>query len=136
VGEVHPDVAAAYGLRQRVGYLTLSVDALLAQPRLTNQAREVSRFPASDMDLAFVVAEAVPAGAVAATLREAGGDLLESLSLFDVYRGGQLPAGQRSLAFRLRFRALDRTLDDAELAGARRRAIDAVVAAHGAELRS
>jgi phenylalanyl-tRNA synthetase beta chain len=136
VGEVHPDVATAYGLRQRVGYLTLSVDALLAQPRRPDQAREVSRFPASDMDLAFVVAEPVPAGAVAATLREAGGDLLESVWLFDVYRGGQLTARQRSLAFRLRFRALDRTLDDAELAGARRRAISAVVGAHGAELRS
>jgi phenylalanyl-tRNA synthetase beta chain len=136
VGEVHPDVASAYGLRQRVGYLTLSVDALLAQPRRPDQAREVSRFPASDMDLAFAVAETVPAGAVAATLREAGGDLLEWVWLFDVFRGGRLAAGQRSLAFRLRFRALDRTLDDTELAAARRRAIDAVVAAHSAELRS
>jgi phenylalanyl-tRNA synthetase beta chain len=136
VGEVHPDVAAAYGLRQRVGHLTLSVDALLAQPRRPNQAREVSRFPASDMDLAFVVAETVPAGTVAATLREAGGDLLESVWLFDVYRGGRLAVGQRSLAFRLRFRALNRTLDDTELAAARRRAIDAVVSAYGAELRS
>jgi phenylalanyl-tRNA synthetase beta chain len=112
------------------------VDALLAQPRRPDQAREVSRFPASDMDLAFVVAETLPASAVAATLRDAGGDLLESVWLFDVYRGGQLAAGQRSLAFRLRLRALDRTLDDPELASTRRRVIDAVVTVHGAELRS
>ncbi len=136
VGEVHPDVAAAYGLRHRVGYLTLDVDALLAQPRRALQARDVSRFPASDMDLAFVVADTVPAAAVGATLRRASGDLLESVALFDVYRDERLGAGRRSLAFRLRFRALDHTLEETELAAARQRAIEAVEAAHGGELRS
>ena len=57
----------------------------------------------------------------------AGGDLLERVWLFDVYRSAQLGPGRRSLAFRLRFRALDRTLDDTELAAVRQRAIDAVV---------
>jgi phenylalanyl-tRNA synthetase beta chain len=143
VGEVDPDVVEAYGLRQRVGYLTVSVDALLSEPRRTRQAPDVSRFPASDMDLAFLVPVSVPAAAVRATLRATGGDLLESVWLFDVYRGGQPDAGgpdgsrrRRSLAFRLRFRALDRTLDDTELAQARRQAIDGVAAAHGGELRA
>jgi phenylalanyl-tRNA synthetase beta chain len=136
VGEVHPDVVAAYGLRQRVGYLTLDVDALLAQPRRPQEARDVSRFPASDMDLAFVLADTVPAAAVRATLRKTGGELLESVWLFDVYRGERLGAGRRSLAFRLRFRALDRTLDETELAAARQRAVEAVGAGHGGELRS
>jgi phenylalanyl-tRNA synthetase beta chain len=136
VGEVHPDVVAAYGLRPRVGYLTLDVDALLAQPRLPLEARDVSRFPASDMDLAFVVADTVPAAAVGATLRKAGGDILESMWLFDVYRGEQLGGGRRSLAFRLRFRAVDHTLDDTELAGARARAVEAVRHTHAGELRS
>jgi phenylalanyl-tRNA synthetase beta chain len=136
VGEVHPDVVAAYGLRQRVGYLTLNVDALLTQPRRPLEARDVSRFPASDMDLAFVLADTVPAAAVRATLRRAGGELLESVWLFDVYRGERLGVGRRSLAFRLRFRALDHTLDEAELSGVRQRAVEAVGAAYGGELRS
>jgi phenylalanyl-tRNA synthetase beta chain len=136
VGEVHPDVVAAYGLRRRVGYLTLDVDALLGQPRRPVAAREVSRFPASDMDLAFVVADSVPAAAVRATLARSGGDIVESVWLFDVYRGDRLGGGRRSLAFRLRFRALDHTLDDAELAAARQRAIKAVADGHGGELRS
>jgi phenylalanyl-tRNA synthetase beta chain len=136
VGEVHPDVVAAYGLRQRVGYFTVDVDALLVQPRRPVAARDVSRFPASDMDLAFVTADTVPAAAVRSTLARAGGDILESVSLFDVYRGERLGAGRRSLAFRLRFRALDHTLDDTELATARQRAIKAVGDAHGGELRS
>jgi phenylalanyl-tRNA synthetase beta chain len=136
VGEVDPDVAAAYGLRQRLGYLTLSVDALLAEPRRPWQAQEVSRFPASDIDLAFVVPDAVPAGAVQSTLATAAGSLVERVTLFDVYRSDQVGTGRRSLAFRLRFRAQDRTLDEAALATVRQRAIDAVVDSHGASLRS
>ncbi len=133
VGEVDPEVAEAYGLRMRLGYLTLSVDALLAEPRRPWQAHEVSRFPASDIDLAFAVPDAVPAAAVQRTLATAGGGLLERVWLFDVYRSQQLGPGRRSLAFRLRFRAPDRTLDEANLAALRQQAIDAVVAAHEAD---
>lgn len=136
VGEVDPEVVEAYGLRQRLGYLTLSVEALLSEPRLPRQAREVSRFPAGDIDLAFVADDVVPAAAIHGTLTAAGGDLLENVWLFDNYRSDQLGPGKRSLAFRLRFRAQDRTLDDTDLAVLRQRAIDAVVAAHGAELRA
>jgi phenylalanyl-tRNA synthetase beta chain len=136
VGEVDPDVVEAYGLRQRLGYLTLSVDALLAETRRPWQAHEVSRFPASDIDLAFVVPDAVPADAVQSTLATAAGSLVEHVSLFDVYRSEQVGSGRRSLAFRLRFRAQDRTLDEAALAGLRQQAIDAVVTSHGATLRS
>jgi phenylalanyl-tRNA synthetase beta chain len=136
VGEVDPDVVVAYGLRQRLGYLTLSVDALLAEPRRPWQAHEVSRFPASDIDLAFVVPDAVPAQAVQSTLATAAGSLVERVTLFDVYRSDQVGAGRRSLAFRLRFRAPDRTLDEAALAAVRQQAIDAVVGSHGATLRS
>jgi phenylalanyl-tRNA synthetase beta chain len=136
VGEIDPDVGHAYGLRHRLGYLTLSVDALLQQPRLPRRAGAVSRFPASDMDLAFLVPESISAGAVRATLQAHGGEVLEAVWLFDVYRGEQVGPGRRSLAFRLRFRAVDHTLSDTELAAARRRAIEAVVSAHGGELRA
>ena len=71
-----------------------------------------------------------------ATLREAAGPLLDDLRLFDVYRGPALAEGRRSLAYRLRFCALDRTLTDDEVAEARRRCIDAVESAHAARLRA
>jgi phenylalanyl-tRNA synthetase beta chain len=96
----------------------------------------VSRFPASAVDLAFVVPDEVPAAAVAATLRARVGDDLEDLDLFDVFRGDQLGAGCRSLAWRLRLRSGLRTLTDVDLATIRQAAIDAVVAAHGARLRA
>jgi phenylalanyl-tRNA synthetase beta chain len=95
----------------------------------------VSRYPSSDIDLAFTVDDAVPAGDVEATLAAAAGDLLESIELFDVYRGEQLGEGRRSLAYRLRFVAQDRTLTDADVAEARQRCITAAEQAHGAVLR-
>jgi phenylalanyl-tRNA synthetase beta chain len=95
----------------------------------------VSRFPSSDIDLAFVVEDHHPADAVASVLRRAGGDLLESVHLFDVYRGNGIDDGFRSLAYRLRFCADDRTLTDEEVGGLRTRCIDAVADAFGAVLR-
>ncbi len=96
----------------------------------------MSRFPSSDIDLAFEVDESTPAAAVEATLRDAAGPLLEGLRLFDVYRGPALAEGRRSLAYRLRFCALDHTLTDDEVAEARRRCIEAVEAGHPARLRA
>jgi phenylalanyl-tRNA synthetase beta chain len=94
----------------------------------------VSRFPSADIDLAFVVEEPVPAADVERTLARAAGDLLERIELFDVFRGPQLE-GARSLAWRLRFSALDHTLGEEELTDLRRRCIDAVTSAHPARLR-
>jgi phenylalanyl-tRNA synthetase beta chain len=136
VGEVDPGVVAAYELSGRVGYLELSLDLLADEPRRSGRAKDVSRYPASDLDLAFLVPEDVPAADVRSTLSRSGGDLLEAVSLFDVYRGSQAGEGRRSLAFRLRLRAPDRTLSDAELSSLRQAAIDSVVTAHGAVLRS
>jgi phenylalanyl-tRNA synthetase beta chain len=87
------------------------------------------------MDLAFVLDEAVPAAAVVATLRDAGGELLEEVGVFDEFRADALGTGRRSLTFGLRLRAADRTLTDADLAPVRQRCIDAVAREHRGELR-
>ena len=70
----------------------------------------ISSFPPVLIDLALVVDDAVPAAEVEAALREGAGELLEALRLFDVYTGAPVPAGSRSLAYALTFRAPDRTL--------------------------
>jgi phenylalanyl-tRNA synthetase beta chain len=120
-----------------VGWLEVNLEALLTEaPRRSPLMRPVSRFPSSDVDLAFVVDLAVPAAAMETTLRRASGELLESLALFDVYRGVGIPRGTRSLAYRLRLCALDHTLTDEEVAAVRARCIAAVERAHGAALRS
>ena len=102
----------------------------------SSSSHPISRYPSSDVDLAFAVAEDVPAGAIDATLREAAGDLLADLWLFDVYRDATLGEGRRSLAYRLRLQAADRTLTDADVAAVRAAGIEAVTARHGASLRA
>jgi phenylalanyl-tRNA synthetase beta chain len=136
VGEVDPEVLEAHGIVARVGWIGCDLQRLLTTSRRSDQARPVSRFPSSDIDLAFEVDESTPAAAVEATLRDAAGPLLDGLRLFDVYRGPALAEGRRSLAYRLRFCALDHTLTDDEVAEARRRCIEAVEAAHPARLRA
>jgi phenylalanyl-tRNA synthetase beta chain len=95
----------------------------------------VSRYPSADLDLAFVVGDAVPAADVEATIRRATTDRLETVDLFDVFRGPQLGDGRRSLAYRLRLAAPDHTLTDAELAELRSAVIEAVRRDHAADLR-
>ena len=137
VGEVDPETLSAYDLvHARAGWLELDVKRLSDAPRRPLAAREVSRFPSSDVDLAFVVAGSVPAAAVEATLRRAAGELCESIALFDVYRGAGVSDASRSLAYRLRFCALDRTLTDAEVAELRAQCINAVEGEFQATLRS
>lgn len=126
------------GRPRRIGWLDLDITVLLDRirvPRRPEVSRPISRFPSSDIDLAFVVPESVPAGFVERTLREAGGELTEAVVLFDVYRGPGLPEGSRSLAFHLRFCALDRTLTDQEISKLRATCIKAVEERHGSHLR-
>ena len=137
VGEIDPAVLEAFGVAgRRVGWLEAELQVLLrrsAERRMLLQP--VSVFPSSDIDLAFVVDDAVPASLVGATIRSAAGSLLESLTLFDVFRGAAAPPGTRSLAYTLRLCAADRTLSGAELAEVRRQVIAAAADAHGARLR-
>jgi phenylalanyl-tRNA synthetase beta chain len=135
VGEVDPEVLAAHGVGERVGWLELDLDTAASLPHRERVYRPVSVYPSSDVDLAFEVDDAVPASAIEAALRAAAGDHLAALRLFDVYRGPGIAAGHRSLAYSLRLDALDHTLTDQEVAEVRRRCIEAVESAFPARLR-
>ncbi len=136
VGEIDPEVLAAHDIAERVGYLEVDLDALLAQPHGGAIYRSFSLFPSSDIDLAFEVDDHVPAAAVYDAIAAAGGPLLWSVELFDVYRGPGVAEGRRSLAYRLRFQAAERTLTEADVAAARAGVIDAVQSALAATLRT
>jgi phenylalanyl-tRNA synthetase beta chain len=135
VGEVHPDVLEAFDIQQRVAVLELHLDRLLANEPKVPMCKPTSRFPSSDVDFAFVVADSVAAEKVDKAIRQGAAALLVDVQLFDVYRGPGVPEGSRSLAYRVRLQAADHTLDDAELAAARDRVIQAA-AKLGATLRS
>ena len=91
--------------------------------------------PSSDVDLAFVVADEIAVDEVEATIRATAGESLVSVALFDVYRGAGLGDDVRSLAYRLRLQARDRTLTDAEVGAIREQVIAAVTSTHAATLR-
>ena len=135
LGEIDPQVLDAYEIEERAAWLEVNLGALLEADRALPPYRAPSRYPSSDVDLAFTVPDDVSADDVAATVAEAGGELLASVALFDVFRSDQLGEDRRSLAFTLRFEAPDRTLNDAEVAKARQSCIDAVTKAHNATLR-
>lgn len=135
LGEIDPQVLDAYEIDERAAWLEVNLGALLEADRGLAPYRAPSRYPSSDVDLAFAVPDEVSADQVAATIAQAGGELLASVFLFDVFRSEQLGEGRRSLAFTLRFEASDRTLNDAEVAAARQSCIEAVTTTHNATLR-
>jgi phenylalanyl-tRNA synthetase beta chain len=132
VGELHPKVVAALGLPARTVGGELDLDVLSRAAEETVQARTLTTFPMAQSDVALVVDDSVTADAVEAALRSGAGPSLESVSLFDVYRGDQLEPGRKSLAYRLTFRAPDRTLTTEEVSGLRDSAVAAAAARTGA----
>ena len=115
--------------------MELDLDAVIARAQAVVTAMGLSTFPVAKEDVALVVDAAVPAQDVQDALVAGAGPLLESVRLFDVYSGDQVPAGKKSLAFSLRFRAPDRTLNVDEVTAARTAAIESARVAHGAVLR-
>ena len=135
-GELHPDVVHAFGLPERTAAVELDLDAVLRLAPDRGVIVPVSGHPVAKDDVALVVADAVSVADVHQALADGAGELLESIRLFDVFTGGQVPQGHRSLAFALRFRAADRTLTDVETAAARASAVAVAGARCGAVLRA
>ncbi|SCG59698.1 phenylalanyl-tRNA synthetase beta subunit [Micromonospora echinaurantiaca] len=132
-GELHPAVVAALDLPRRTSAMELDLDALPPAP--VAPAPTVSGFPPALIDVALVVDESVPAAQVQRALVEGAGELLEGVRLFDVYASEQLGAGRKSLAYKLTFRAPDRTLTVEEAVAARDAAVARAAERFGAVLR-
>ena len=135
-GEVHPSVCASLGLPPRTSAAELNLDLLVSLSPGPGAIAAVSSRPVAKEDIALIVDESVAVGALTDVVAAGAGELLESVRLFDIYRGVPVPPGKKSCAFALRFRAADRTLKDVEIAAARDGAVAAAAAAFGAELRA
>lgn len=134
-GELHPQVVQRLGLPERTVAAELDLDALVAAADRRPQAAPLSTHPVATSDVALTVARTIRAGDVEEALRHGAGALLESLVLFDVYRGDQIGDEEQSMAFRLTFRAPDHTLTTAEVNQARDRAVEEAARRTGAVLR-
>ncbi|NTU84185.1 MAG: phenylalanine--tRNA ligase subunit beta [Chloroflexales bacterium] len=136
LGELHPAVRERLELPvPRAALAELDLDALIgaAQPPTFHP---ISRFPATVQDLSIVAPAEVPEARVAALIRRGAGDLLEALTLFDVYSGPQVGEGKRSLTYHLTFRAADRTLSDEALAKVRKKIVGGLEREIGATIRA
>ena len=135
VGEVDPVVLDLLGIDGRVSILEVDLTTILNEDPKPVQARDINRFPSSDIDLAFVASDSVSAATVHRALRSAAGKRLVSIDLFDVYRGKGVDEGSRSLAFRLRLQEEGETLKDSTIAEVQQACI-AAAAKVGAVLRA
>ena len=133
-GQLHPAVIERAGLPKGTCAVELDLDAVPVVEILP--APRVSPFPAVFQDLSLVVEAGVPAQAVIDAVRDGAGDLLEDVSLFDVYTGPQVGEDRKSLTLALRFRAPDRTLTEDEASAARDAALAVAAERLGAQLRA
>ncbi len=144
LGPLHPDVLDAYDLGAEALVLELDLSALEALGEQAPHYQPVPKLPAVTRDVALVVADRTPAGDVTRLIREAAGELCESVELFDSFTGGDVPAGHRSLAFRVVYRdpkartdpAAAKTLTDKQVDEAHARAVSRAGEAVGATLRA
>ncbi|MGI6588883.1 MAG: phenylalanine--tRNA ligase subunit beta [Peptococcia bacterium] len=136
LGEIHPLVLEKYEIEQRVAVLNIDVEKLWAEEveRKTFVA-PLTKYPAVTRDLAIVVPEEVVAGAVNRLIKKQGGDWLQEVRLFDLYRGEQIQEGYKSLAFSLTWQAPHKTLTDEEVNNLHQKIEDALQKEFNADLR-
>ncbi len=128
LGEIHPQVQSNYAIGVKTYVAQLDFDACFELCDLKRTYRQLPKYPALSRDIACVCAKLMPVLKLKRVIKEAIGKNLESIKLFDVYEGAQIPAGMKSVAFSLRLRAADRTLTDEEADAAMKRALKALEA--------
>jgi len=136
MGQVRRELCDRHDLPAPVFFSQLDLERLAAHQCRMSRVTPLPRFPAAERDLALVVSDPVPARDVERIVRRAGGPSLEGVTVFDVYHGTGLAEGEKSLGFRLRFRASDRTLTDEEVDAQIRQIVKAATDEVGARLRT
>lgn len=136
VGQLHPDVASKWGIDQEIFIFELDFDLIAGKAHaIFPRFRELSRFPFVQRDIAIVVEERIPLVEIEKTIQESGVTLLDSVNLFDVYRGKGLKPGHKSIALSLCFSRNDRTLTDDEVVAAQKQIVKELSKKLSAELR-
>ena len=125
LGQLNPRVARQYDLRDAVVLAELNLDLLLSRRQALKTAKPLPQLPSTRRDVAMIVPEATTHDAVLAVVRQAKPAFLESVELFDVFRGKHVPEGQKSLAYAFTYRGSDRTLRDEEVNVSHQKVVEA-----------
>ncbi len=135
IGQVYPDVAENFELPHETCVFLVNLDQLMAAAELQKRYQSLPKFPGVERDLAIVVQEDVTVDQLRSVIRANGGELLQEVTLFDVFRGKQIAEGYKSIALSLRYQALDRTLVDEEVNAVQEQIAQALAQETGAALR-
>jgi phenylalanyl-tRNA synthetase beta chain len=135
LGEIHGDVRQAFELKHKVIFFELDFTKTIERIEEKRTFKALPRFPAVTRDLALIVNERISTEDLLEVIRGANNGLIAEMKVFDLYRGNPIPAGKKSLAFRLKFQEEGRTLTDAEVNGLHQRVIQLLAEKHGAILR-
>jgi len=136
LGQLLPPLAKKYDLRDAVFLAEFNLDLLLSKRNPAKSFKTLPQFPSSRRDVAMLVPEATTHEAVVQTVKQAKAANLETVELFDVFRGQSVPDGQKSLAYAFTYRAADKTLTDADVNTAHTKVLDSLQAQLKAELRA
>ena len=134
MGEVHPSVAANYGIGDRAYVAVLDMPSIVEKATFDRKYEGIVKFPAVTRDISMVLPKEILVGQVEEIIVTRGGKILENYELFDIYEGSQIKEGFKSVAYSLSFRAKDHTLTDTEITSAMKKILDGLKAL-GAELR-
>ena len=134
MGEVHPTVAANYGIGDRAYVAVLDMPSIVEKATFDRKYEGIAKFPAVTRDISMVLPKEILVGQVEEIIVTRGGKILENYELFDIYEGSQIKEGFKSVAYSLSFRAKDHTLTDTEITSAMKKILDGLKAL-GAELR-
>ena len=134
LGEVHPTVAATYGIGERAYVAVLDMPSIVPMATFDRKYEGIAKFPAVTRDISMVVPKNVLVGQIEEVIAVRGGQILENYELFDIYEGSQIKGGYKSVAYSLTFRAKDRTLTDTEISASMKKILNGLETL-GAELR-
>ncbi len=126
IGEIHPLVLQNYGINTKVYAAKLDASVLFDLRCVSKEYKPLPKYPATARDIAVLCGDALPVLDMKKAIQKAAGPILERVSLFDVYKGQQVPDGKKSVAWSLSFRAPDRTLTDEETDGAMKKVLKAL----------
>ena len=124
LGEVHPAVAANYGIGTRAYLAVLDIPAVVEKASFDRKYTGIAKYPAVNRDISMVVPKQILAGDIEHMIEQRGGKILEHCSLFDIYEGSQIQEGYKSMAYSIVFRSAEKTLEEAEVSAAMKKILN------------
>lgn len=124
LGEVHPTVCENYNMKTRAYVAVIDMPYIYEMANFDKKYEGIAKFPAVSRDISMVVPKEILVGEIEAVIKQRGGKILESYSLFDIYEGDQIEKGFKSVAYNIVFRAKDRTLEENDIAGAMKKILN------------